>query len=226
VIPPEDPDASSTPSSSEPRPAEVSVPPIFTGKAAFAIRQLHYYVVAIVAIGFAIGGAFATLIAVRQLALPAGGDTTRESGRALLDGLAILIPAAALFAWHFREGRRGDERFFPGKSWSGPLYAHVVALVSVFVAFAGAMAALRSIVDLVLPRCLSALDFASSPNFKLIGGVGDSPLLSTDSCFPSHGDAARSIANGLIMLVVGGAVFLWHIRLARRDEQMARASVR
>ncbi len=32
--------------------------------------------------------------------------------------------------------------------------------------------------------------------------------------------------NGLIILVVGGAVFLWHIRLARRDEQMARASVR
>jgi hypothetical protein len=226
VIPPEDPDASSTPSGSEPRPAEVPVPPIFTGKAAFAFRQLHYYIVAIVAVGFVIAGAFATLIAVRQLALPAGSDTTRESARALLAGLAILAPAVVLFAWHFREGRRGDERFFPGKTWSGVLYAHVVALASVFVAFAGAMAALRSTVDLILPRCFNAVNFASPSNFKLIGGVSDSPLLSTDSCFPSHGDAARSIVNGLIILVVGGAVFLWHIRLARRDEQMARASVR
>jgi len=88
------------------------------------------------------------------------------------------------------------------------------------------MAALRSVVALILPRCVGAVNFASHSNFKLIGGVSDSPLLSGDSCFPSHGDAARSIANGLIILVVGGAVFLWHIRLARRDEQMARASVR
>jgi hypothetical protein len=45
----------------------------FTGRAAYALSQLYYYLVAIVAIGFVIGGTIAALIAVRQLAWPDPG---------------------------------------------------------------------------------------------------------------------------------------------------------
>jgi len=45
----------------------------FTGRAAYALSQLYYYLVAIVAIGFVIGGTIAALIALRQFAWPDPG---------------------------------------------------------------------------------------------------------------------------------------------------------
>jgi hypothetical protein len=135
----------------------------FTGRAAYALSQLYYYLVAIVAIGFVIGGTIAALIALRQLAWPDPGGVTRQSVEALLQGLALAF------------------------------LAYVVAL-------GGVVAALFSLID--------AAFAADCP-----GTIGQD--LGFVVCRDAD-DALRSALNGLIVVLVAGTVWWWHLREGRR----------
>lgn len=88
----------------------------FTGRAAYALSQLYYYLVAIVAIGFVIGGTIAALIAVRQLAWPDPWSVTRQSVEALLQGLAFAVPGALAAWWHLGQARKREGRVAPARS--------------------------------------------------------------------------------------------------------------
>jgi hypothetical protein len=183
------------------RPAEPPHAPGSSGRAASAISQVYYYVAAAVGVAFLVGGAIAALIAVRQLALPGRFDTTRGSVRQLLDGLAYALPGALLFAWHIREaGRRERRGTLPGVFWGASLYYHLVALFTVFTILGGSIALLGSLVDVALPNC-----FSSGP-ILVPGG---------SACFPPRADAWRSVANSVIVLIVAGPVFWWHLRRGR-----------
>jgi len=175
--------------------------PASSGRAAAAISQIYYYVAAAVGLAFLVGGAIAALIAVRQLAIPGDADTTRGSVRSLLDALAYAVPGAALFAWHIREaGRRERRGAMPGVFWGASLYYHLVALFAVFTVLGGAIALLGSIVDVSLPNCYS----------------GTIAIPSSNLCFPPRDEAWRSAANSVIVLLVAGPVFWWHLRRGRR----------
>ena len=180
------------------------VPPRFPGRAAFAISEIYYYAVAVVGVGVMIGGAIATLIGLRALVFSGPSDTTRQSVRGILSGLAFLAPAAALCWWHLREAKRRESRDMTGEFWGRSLYFHWVALIAVLIALGGAIASLTALIDLTLPQCFGDLGFAGSSGF-----TSESP------CFPSHGDAVRSIVNGIIILLVPGVVFAWHIKQGR-----------
>ena len=167
----------------------------FTGRAAYVLSQLYYYLVAIVAIGFVIGGTIAALIALRQLAWPDSGDETRESVRHLLQGLAFALPGAVAAWWHLVQARRREGRVAPGAFWARSLYFHAVAFIAYVVALGGVVATLFSLIDAALPpRC---------PTFA--------PVVCTDS-----EDALRAALNGLIVVLVAGTVWWWHLREGRR----------
>lgn len=168
---------------------------LFTGRAAYVISQLYYYLVAIVAIGFVMGGVIAGSMALRELAFPDPGAVTRSSVRFLLQGLAFAVPGAVTVWWHLAEARRGEGRVAPGASWGRSLYFHGVAFVAYPVALGGIVATLLPLINAVsMPECPIAF-----------GGL----------C-ANTGDALRSAANGAIIVLVSGAVWWWHLRNGRR----------
>ena len=182
----------------------VEAPEADSGRAASAISQIYYVVVAVVGVGFLLGGAISALIGVRRLALPGEFDTSREAVRSILTGLAFALPGLALAAWHLREARRREARVVPGVLWGSSLYLHLVALLSIFTVLGGTIATLGALVDLVRPTCLNDLAIPPSYGGFVQGG-----------CEPSHGDALRSLANALIFVAAAGGVWLWHIRRGR-----------
>jgi len=183
------------------RPAEPPAP-VSSGRAASAISQIYYYVAAAVGLAFLVGGAIAALIAVRELAIPGDFDTTRGSVRSLLGALTYAVPGALLFLWHIREaGRRERRGSMPGVFWGASLYYHLVALFAVFTVLGGAIALLSSLVDVGLPNCFE-------PGPILVPGGS--------ACFPPRDEAWRSVANAVIVLIVAGPVFWWHLRRGRR----------
>jgi hypothetical protein len=160
------------------------------------MSQLYYYLVAIVAVGFVIGGAIAAVIALRELAFPDPGSQTRDSVRSLLQGLAFAGPGAAAVWWHLAQARRQEGRLAPGAFWGRSLYFHGVAFVAYLVALGGIVATLFSLVDAAL--------------------VPDCPVfVEADFCTDAE-EALRSAANGAIVVLVSGAVWWWHLREGRR----------
>ena len=95
-----------TPTGPQPIPPSPDAAPRFTGRAAYVIPQLYYYLVAIVAFGFVIGGTIASLIALRGLVLPDPGTETSDSVRGFLQGLSFAVPAFVAAWWHLRQSRR------------------------------------------------------------------------------------------------------------------------
>jgi Domain of unknown function (DUF5671) len=171
----------------------------FTGKAAYALSQLYYYLVAIVAIGFVIGGTIAALIALRQLAWPDPGSLTRQSVMALLQGLAFAVPGAVAAWWHLGQARQREGRVAAGAFWGRSLYFHAVAFLAYVVALAGVVATLFSLIE--------AAFAADCP--QTIGR--DLGVVCTDT-----DDALRAALNGLIVVLVAGTVWWWHLREGRR----------
>jgi hypothetical protein len=99
--------------------------PTFWGKA------LYYHLVALIALGFVLGGTVKLLVSAGdaavpfcfdQFAYPAPAETgpsyveleplrcqDRSEGlRGMLDGFIVVVAATPLFLWHLREGRRAD----------------------------------------------------------------------------------------------------------------------
>jgi Domain of unknown function (DUF5671) len=188
-----------TPTESQPLPPSPDAAPRFTGRAAYVISQLYYYLVAIVAIGFVIGGTIVALIALRELVLPDPGTETSDSVRALLQGLAFAVPAVVAAVWHLVQARRRQRLSLHGEFWGRTLYFHGVAFMAYGVTLGGVIATLFSLVDAAF-----APDCQVQPSDVLV-----------DFC-TSASDALRAAINGLIVAVVAGAVWWWHLRQGGR----------
>ena len=167
----------------------------FSGKAAYVLSQLYYYLVAIVAIGFVIGGAIAALIALRLLAWPDPGSVTRASTRSLLQGLAFALPGAVSAWWHLGQARRGEGHVAAGAFWGRSLYFHGVAFIAYVVALGGVVAMLFSLIDAALP--------SPCPTFG--------PFVCPDA-----DEALRVAANWVVVVLVAGTIWWWHLREGRR----------
>ncbi len=150
--------------------------------------------------GFVIGGTIAALIALRQLAWPDPGSVTRRSVQALLQGLAFAVPAAVAAWWHLAQARQREGQVAPGVFWGRSLYFHGVAFVAYVVAFGGVVGTLFSLVEAAL-----ATDCPTTFGEDLAF------VACTDA-----GDALRSALNGLIVVLVSGVVWWWHLREGRR----------
>jgi hypothetical protein len=219
---------------SEPNGGEPSPP--FTGRAAFAISQIYYYVAAAIGLGFLVGGAIAALIALRQWILPGSGDpfgqdpdSAREAARSFLGALAFAAPGALVFVWHIREARRLERVYVPGTFWGWSLYFHLVALIALPIALGGLVAGLHSLRDAALPYCSQAPDPyppVATPVPGTSPGYVEIPEEAVDAfdelrrdCYPPSGEALRSaLDSGLVALVAGG-VWLWHLRRGRRGPE-------
>ena len=172
----------------------------FTGRAAYTLSQLYYYLVAIVAIGFVIGGTIAALIALRQLAWPDPGSVTRQSVEALLQGLAFAVPGALAAWWHLGQAGKREGRVAAGAFWGRSLYFHAVAFLAYVVALGGVVVTLFSLIDAAF-----AADCPATIGEDLVF------VVCTDA-----DDALRTALNGLIVVLVAGTVWWWHLREGRR----------
>jgi Domain of unknown function (DUF5671) len=181
-----------------PRPSDAA--PKFTGRAAYSLSQLYYYLVSIIAIGFVIGGTIAALIALRELAWPDPGSMTRQSVEALLQGLAFAIPGALAAWWHLGQAGKREGQVAAGAFWGRSLYFHLVAFLAYVVAFGGVVATLFSLIDAAY-----AADCPEAIGQDLVF------LVCTDA-----DDALRAALNGVIVVLVAGTVWWWHLREGRR----------
>jgi hypothetical protein len=156
-----------------------------------------------------IGGAIAALIGLRHLVLPSSTgfppfDTSRAGVRSILGGLTFVLPGIGFAWWHLREARRTERRFVPGAFWGRPLYFHLVAFVAGIIALGGSVAFLMALRDAAYSACpqFGALPPGVSPPFA--PGCGDTL------------DQLRSALDALIIVLVAGVVWWWHLREARK----------
>ena len=171
---------------------------MFTGRGAYALSQLYYYLAAIVAVGFFIGGTIAALIALRQLAWPDPGSVGRDSGKALLQGLAFAIPGGLSVWWHLDQAKQREGPIPSGVFWGRSLYFHGVAFVAYVVALGGVVATLFALTDAAFAtECPATL--------------GEDLFVCNDA-----GDSLRAAVNGLTVVLVAGAIWWWHLREGRR----------
>lgn len=179
------------------------------GRAAFTISQVYYYAAAVVGVGFVLGGGIATLTGVRDWITPAQGEPARNGAHGALIGLSFLLPGLLAMLWHLRESRRREGLDLRGVFWGGSLYYHLVSFVSLCVLLGGAVATLAAIVDTVVPQCWPT--YMSS-----MSGVDQPSMEFTCETPPFMTGGGRAIVSALIVVVVAGAVFAWHLRQGRR----------
>jgi hypothetical protein len=181
------------------------------GRAAHVIAQLYYYVAAVIGVGLLLGGLIVSLLAVRTLALPREFDSSREAVRNILHGLAFAIPGAAVLWWHLREASRREVGRRAAAFWGKALYYHLVALVALGFVLGGSVKVLLSAGDAAVPACYGV--FAEPvPGFKQGPLVGE---LHSPAC-DDRSEAERGVLDGLIVLVVSGPLFVWHLRQGRK----------
>jgi hypothetical protein len=210
-----------------------ATPPPFTGRAAFAISQVYFYVAAAIGLGFFVGGGIAALIGLRQLVFGAspgdlvdgsyvgiGSSASRDAVRSILGGVAFAVPGAAVFLWHLREARRGESRPITRTFWGAALYFHLVALIALPVAMGGLVAGLHSLRDAALPYCYS-VPAPYPPIATPIPGISPGVEIEIPeealeelrrNCYPLSGEALRSAFDAAIVTIVGGGVWWWHLR--------------
>jgi hypothetical protein len=207
-----------------------------------AIAQAYYYVIAAIGLIFVLGGTIAALIALRKWILPASSDPSEffgppdenDAARSFLGALAFAIPGALVLVWHLREARRREDRLGPPGPWGSILYLHLVAAISLLIALGGTVALGHALRDSVVPLCYAA-SFGSGPLIpedalgesfdeegspipppELLPGL-DPEVLRSEECYPSSSEALRSALDAGIVAAVAAAVWLWHLRRARRD---------
>jgi uncharacterized protein DUF5671 len=171
-----------------------------TGRAAYVLSQLYYYVAAVVGMGFVIGGLVAILFGIRTLVLPREFEQARDGLRTILIGVAFALPGLVALLWHLREARRREGRRAPSASWGSALYFHLVALIGLGFVMGGTVGVLVSVVEVVLPQC-----------FEAGGGLVTGP-----ACFPEPDEAARGAVDAAIFVIAGAPVMWWHLRQGRR----------
>ncbi|HET7928420.1 MAG TPA: hypothetical protein VFM40_02610, partial [Actinomycetota bacterium] len=98
------------------------------------------------------------------------------------------------------QARRREGRVAAGTFWGRSLYFHAVAFVAYVVALGGVVATLFSLIEA-----------AFAPDCPATTGRDLGFLVCTDA-----DDALRAAANGLIVVLVAGTVWWWHLREGRR----------
>jgi len=215
--------------------------PASTGRGATVISQTYYYVVAAVGLVFLLGGLIAALIALRKWVLPisdvgssgsyGGPIDANDTARSFLGALAFAIPGALVLAWHLREARRREGHRASRESWGGVLYFHLVAFISLMIALGGVVATLHAGRDWALPICYDTTGVLAPVEGPVSGsgyqGSGSSvvdpqfpgdlnPGVLKSECYPPSSEAIRSVLDGLIVSVVAGVTWIWHLRRGRR----------
>ncbi len=185
--------------------------PAFTGRAAYAISQTYYYAAAAIGVAFLLGGSIAAVIGLRGLVFHLNLQLVHQGPRSVLNGLAFALTGGLVAWWHLREVRARAGRAPRPVFWGGALYAHVVALFALIVAMAGAVIALMGVVSLAFPVCVSNPIMQGGSS----GFVSSAPLTGGTFCFSTSKAAEISIVNGVIVLALAGAVWLWHLRQGR-----------
>lgn len=209
-----------------------------------AIAQAYYYVLAAIGLIFVLGGTIAALIALRKWILPASGDPSdffgppdeNDAARSFLGALAFVIPGALVMVWHLREARRREGRRGPPGPWGNALYLHLVAAISLLIALGGVVVTGHALRDAVVPLCYDtgfgsgplipegevggSFDEEGSPIPPIELGPGLDPgVFRSEECYPSSSEALRSALDASIVAAAAGAVWLWHLRRARRDPE-------
>lgn len=134
-----------------------------------------------------------------------------QGPRSVLNGLAFALTGGLVAWWHLREVSMRAGRAPRPVFWGGALYAHAVALFALIVAMAGTVIALMGVVSLAFPVCVS----------NPVMPVGSSGFITSGSlpggtfCLSTSKASAISIVNGVIVLALAGAVWLWHLRQDR-----------
>ena len=187
-----------------PRPPGAQLPPDQSGRAAYVISQLYYYVAAVVGVGFIIGGLVAFLFGVRTLVLPLEHEGSREGLRTMLIGLSFALPALAMMLWHLRQARRREGHVRPGTFWGSALYFHLVALIALFFVFGGTVGILASAASGAVPHC-----FEPPLTHGMLGSGGS-------ECYPGPEEAARNVIDASIFVIVAAPIMWWHLRQGRR----------
>jgi hypothetical protein len=215
-----------------PQPSLPSYARAFSGRSAFAIAQIYYYAAAIVGVGFAIGGAIGLLIGLRQLVLPADSDTTRDSVRLMLQGAAWGVPGSVFAWWHLGEARSREGRVISGAFWGRSLYFHLVSFAAGVTVLGAVTAGLYALIDAALPQTCVVLPTPLSPGLSPGVGPGSGPGLDpglgqidVSGFCTDASDSLRSAANALIVILVAGVVWWWHLREARRTPAVPAAAI-
>ena len=168
---------------------------------------------------FLLGGSIATVIGLRELVFHLNLQLVHQGPRSVLNGLAFVLTGGVVAFWHLREVRtRAGDAPRP-VFWGGALYAHVVALFALIVAMVGTVIALMGVVSLAFPVCVSNPVMAGGS----AGFISSGSLPGETFCLSTSKASAIGILNGVIVLALAGAVWLWHLRQGRTSTAPAPA---
>jgi MFS family permease len=173
------------------------------GRAAHVLSQLYYYIGAVAGVALLIGGLISALIGLRMIAFPREFEGTRDGLRAFLHGLGVALPGAITLLWHLPQARRREGKPYPEAFWGRSLYFHLVALVSLGFLLGGAVVALNSLIDAVMPQC-----FTGPVEPLEVGGIARECI--------ARSEGLRNAVDGLIVVLVAGPVWFWHLREGRK----------
>lgn len=90
----------------------------------------------------------------------------------------------------------------PGRSWIALVYYYIAALIGLVIVITGAIIAVNSAVD--------ALFFDPPPEQQEFVYYDED----------DRGDHLESALKGLLTAAVGAPIFWWHVRQARRTDQL------
>jgi hypothetical protein len=75
-------------------------------RSAFWGRSMYFHLMALIGLGFVLGGTSAVLVWVVDLVLSGSSGGSTESARAAVDAAIFVIEGAPVMWWHLRRGRR------------------------------------------------------------------------------------------------------------------------
>jgi hypothetical protein len=180
-----------------------------TSRAAHAIAQLYYYLVAAVGVAFVLGGVIGLLMGVRTLVLPDEFEESRDAVRTMLQSLLFVLTGLALAWWHLGEARRGEGKRVATAFWGRALYFHLVAFVALWFAVGGVIGMLSAGVEAALPRCAPTIPPEEA---ELIPEGQEIPR----ECYPEPAEAGRRAVDGAIFVIAASPLWWWHLRQGRR----------
>ncbi len=179
------------------------------GRGAYVISQLYYYLAAVVGVGFLLGGGIGLLLGVRTLVLPQSGQEAEDAIRGMLGGLAFMLPGLAVVWWHLGQARRREGKVTVSAFWGSALYFHLVAWIALIVVMTATAGLLTAARDAALPEC--AVQPALAP-----GEAPGGETIRKEFCYPLAGEAARSMFDAGIYILVAAPIMWWHLRQGRR----------
>jgi len=186
------------------------------GRGGWVISQLYYYLVAAGGIGLLVAGGVGVAMGVRQIITPGSFESRHNGLYHLLQSLGLLIPGAVAAVWHVREARRREGVRFSSIPWPRALYYMLASLFAVAFVYLGSVTFLRSVATAIYQQC-----GIGPGGFAVPLPAGPLPIVRPHifggPCYPGHLDSLRQAVSAVLVTVVAGAVWLWHLAQLRRE---------